>query len=103
MALQNLEKSKPLQYENFVVSFPHDKIIQITLNRPEKLNSINKSMSHDIQAVWDLLDQDENLWVGIITGSGRAFCTGADLQGKRLTLIFARSPRVNAYCQNGMK
>jgi enoyl-CoA hydratase/carnithine racemase len=39
-------------------------------------------MSRDIQAIWDLFDQDENLWVGIITGSGRAFCTGADLQGK---------------------
>lgn len=82
MAIQNLEKSKPLQYENFIVSFPHEKIMQITLNRPKKLNSINKSMSRDIQAVWDLFDQDENLWVGIITGTGRAFCTGADLQGK---------------------
>lgn len=81
MTIQRLERSKTLQYENFVVSFPHEKIMQITLNRPKKLNSINQSMSRDIQAIWGLFDQDENLWVGIITGSGRAFCTGADLQG----------------------
>lgn len=85
MALQSLDRSKPPQYENFLVSFPHEKIMQITLNRPKKLNSINKSTSRDIQAVWELFDQDENLWVGIITGSGRAFCTGADLQGKTPT------------------
>lgn len=82
MALKIIDKSQPLQYENFLVSFPHEKIMQITLNRPKKLNSINKSMSRDIQSVWELFDQDESLWVGIITGSGRAFCTGADLQGK---------------------
>lgn len=47
-------------------------------------------MSRDIQAVWDLFDQDENLWVGIITGSGRAFCTGADLQGDLIILFYLR-------------
>jgi mevalonyl-CoA hydratase len=82
MALQSLEKSRPRQYQNFIVSFPHEKIIQVTLNRPEKLNCINKSMSQEIQKVWELFDRDESLWVGIITGSERAFCTGADLQGR---------------------
>lgn len=87
MTIQSLERSKPVQYENFAVSFPDEKVIQITLNRPKKLNSINQYMSRDLQAVWDLFDQDENLWVGIITGSGRAFCTGADLQGALIILF----------------
>ncbi|ETI25545.1 hypothetical protein G647_02318 [Cladophialophora carrionii CBS 160.54] len=73
-------RSRPLHFQHFHVSFPHDKIVQVTLNRPEKLNSINKATSRQIQQIWEVFDQDESLWVGIITGVGRAFCTGADLQ-----------------------
>lgn len=74
-------KSRAFNYRHFNVSFPHDRIIQVTLNRPEKLNCIDKTTSREIAEIWELFDQDESLWVGIITGVGRAFCTGADLQG----------------------
>lgn len=77
-------KSRLLQFEYFEVSFPDDHIIQVTINRPDKLNCINKSTSQEIADIWRQFDQDETLWVGIITGNGRAFCTGADLQGKPL-------------------
>ncbi|KAJ5623518.1 Crotonasecore [Penicillium lividum] len=72
-------RSGPLSYRHFNVSFPHERVVQVTLNRPEKLNSINKETSAKIAEIWELFDQDESLWVGIITGNGRAFCTGADL------------------------
>lgn len=72
----------PLYCENFSVTFPDERIIQVTLTRTQKLNCIDKSTSREIAKIWDRLDGDETLWVGIITGSGRAFCTGADLQGK---------------------
>ncbi len=69
-------------FRHFNVSLPQERILQVTLDRPEKLNCIDKATSREIQGVWDLFDQDERLWVGIITGVGRAFCTGADLQGR---------------------
>ncbi|KAJ5884735.1 hypothetical protein N7495_009245 [Penicillium taxi] len=72
-------KVQPHNYAHFTVSFPHERVVQVTLNRPEKLNSITNSMSREIQGIWELFDKDESLWVGIITGNGRAFCTGADL------------------------
>ncbi|KAJ5220438.1 enoyl-CoA hydratase/isomerase family protein [Penicillium chermesinum] len=72
-------RSRPSTYEHFLLSFPCERVVQVTLNRPEKLNSITKETSSKIAEIWDLFDQDESLWVGIITGSGRAFCTGADL------------------------
>ncbi|KAF9633001.1 hypothetical protein BFW01_g3864 [Lasiodiplodia theobromae] len=72
-------RSSPLQFQHFYVSFPHERILQVTLNRPEKLNCINKTTSDEIKEIWELFDHDESLWVGIITGVGRAFCTGADL------------------------
>lgn len=74
-------RSTPLQFQHFYVSFPHERVVQVTLNRPDKLNCIDKATSDEIKEIWELFDQDESLWVGIITGVGRAFCTGADLHG----------------------
>jgi enoyl-CoA hydratase/carnithine racemase len=75
-------RDKPLQFQHFNVSFPAEHVVQVTINRPDKLNCINKATSREIADIWERLDQDESLWVGIITGVGRAFCTGADLHGK---------------------
>lgn len=75
-------RSRPLQYRHFHVSFPDKHVVQVTLDRQQKLNCIDKATSREIAQIWDWLDQDETLWVGIITGVGRAFCTGADLGGR---------------------
>ena len=75
-------RSGPLQFRHFHISFPGEMIVQVTLNRLDKLNCIDKATSQEISEIWELFDQDESLWVGIITGKGRAFCTGADLEGK---------------------
>lgn len=75
-------RSLPLKRRHFIVSFPLEHVVQVTLNRPEKLNCIDKATSQEVAEVWEHLDNDETLWVGIITGVGRAFCTGADLHGR---------------------
>lgn len=56
--------------------------MQVTLNRPDKLNCIDKATSREIAEIWERFDRDESLWVAVITGTGRAFCTGADLHGR---------------------
>ena len=68
-------------HQNFTVTFPRKKVVLVTLNRPGKLNCIDTATSKEIAKIWEQFDQDEDLWVGIITGNGRAFCTGADLAG----------------------
>lgn len=78
-------RSRSLGFRNFTVTFPDERIVQVTLNRPEKLNCIDKATSQEIAEIWEHFDRDESLWVGIITGSGRAFCTGADLHGRSLS------------------
>lgn len=75
-------RSKEGSHKNFTVTFPRPRVVQVTLNRPEKLNCIEIATSKEIAKIWELFDQDEDFWVGIITGNGRAFCTGADLIGK---------------------
>jgi enoyl-CoA hydratase/carnithine racemase len=74
-------RSIALNFEHFNVSFPAERVVQVTINRPQKLNCINKATSGEMARIWELFDQDESLWVGIVTGNGRAFCTGADLHG----------------------
>ena len=71
----------PQRFQNFDVTFPHERVIQVTLTRTGKLNCIDKATSKHIAGIWQRFDEDESLWVGIITGAGRAFCTGADLTG----------------------
>ena len=57
-----------------------DGVATITLNRPDKLNSFNNSMGANLQTVLDhCLDNDEIRCV-LLTGSGRGFCAGQDLE-----------------------
>ncbi len=56
-------------------------VLTITLNRPEKLNAMNRQMVLDLLDVIDEADRDDDVRVIIFTGSGRAFCAGADLSG----------------------
>ena len=55
----------------------------ITLNRSERLNAINFQMLDDLYKLFAELEADDQVRVLILTGSGRAFCSGADLKDKR--------------------
>lgn len=57
-----------------------DGVATITLNRPEKLNAFNLAMMDDLIAAFDLVDADDKVHAVIVTGAGRAFCAGADLE-----------------------
>ena len=52
----------------------------ITYNRPEALNAINQELRDDLNASWVTFRDDEEAWVAIVTGNGRAFSAGADLR-----------------------
>ena len=54
-------------------------IARVTLNRPDKLNAWTKTMMEELIAAADLADKDDDVRVVIVTGAGRAFCAGADL------------------------
>jgi enoyl-CoA hydratase/carnithine racemase len=54
-------------------------VATITYNRPEKLNAINGALRADLNAAWETFRGDDEAWVAILTGAGRAFCVGADL------------------------
>jgi E-phenylitaconyl-CoA hydratase len=55
-------------------------VATITYNRPEVLNAINGEMRRSLNDAFMRFRDDEDAWVAIVTGAGRAFCVGADLR-----------------------
>ncbi|HUF84426.1 MAG TPA: enoyl-CoA hydratase/isomerase family protein, partial [Acidimicrobiia bacterium] len=55
-------------------------IATITYNRPEALNAITAELRADLNAAWERFRDEEDAWVAIVTGAGRAFCAGADMK-----------------------
>ena len=55
-------------------------IVVITLNRPAALNSINRQLRSELSDAITQFDEEDDSYVGIITGAGRAFCAGRDLK-----------------------
>lgn len=54
-------------------------IATITYNRPDALNAIDGDMRRGLNAAFGRFRDEEDAWVAIVTGSGRAFCAGADM------------------------
>jgi len=57
-----------------------NRVMIITLNRPDAMNAINGALSNGLWNAIQELDADDTLTAGVITGSGRAFCAGMDLK-----------------------
>ena len=56
-----------------------DRVATITLNRPDALNALSPAMIAELRRVYDAAEADEDVWTVLVTGTGRAFCTGADV------------------------
>jgi len=54
-------------------------IATITLNRPQRMNAINADMEKELLEASDDVAEDDDIRVAVLAGSGRAFCSGADL------------------------
>ena len=66
--------------ESVVLIDKQDGIATVTLNRPEKLNALNRELRKSFCQAMQALRADPDVRVVIITGAGRAFCVGPDLR-----------------------
>lgn len=76
-----------------------DGILTLTLNRPERMNAFNATMRNELIAAFDAADADDQVRVIIMTGAGKAFCAGADLESGGDT--FNRHKRSNTDLRDG--
>jgi enoyl-CoA hydratase/carnithine racemase len=58
-----------------------DRVMTITLNRPDRLNAFTPRMGRELIEAFDRADADDDVRAVIVTGEGRGFCAGADLGG----------------------
>jgi enoyl-CoA hydratase/carnithine racemase len=56
------------------------RVATITLARPDRLNAMNQQMKDDLREAWGLVKEDPEIWCAIVTGEGRAFSSGADVE-----------------------
>jgi 2-(1,2-epoxy-1,2-dihydrophenyl)acetyl-CoA isomerase len=68
-----------MQYSNILLDV-EDGIATITLNRPEKLNAYTTEMGEEFTHAFRALERDPKIRALIMTGAGRAFCAGVDLE-----------------------
>ena len=67
-----------MHYETLACSLS-DRVLTITLNRPERLNAFTVQMAEDLIAAFNRASDDDAVGAIIVTGAGRAFCAGMDL------------------------
>lgn len=56
-----------------------DRIATITFDRPDQLNAISPQMARELRSAYATAEADDEVWILIVTGKGRAFCAGADV------------------------
>ena len=63
-----------------VLTEQRGRVLLITLNRPDQMNAINGALSHGLWDAVQQLNADPGLTAGVLTGTGRGFCSGMDLK-----------------------
>lgn len=63
-----------------VLTERRDRVLLVTLNRPDQRNAVNAALAAGVAAALDELDSDPALTLGVLTGAGPGFCAGMDLK-----------------------
>ena len=63
-----------------IIAEAQDGVLTITLNRPDRMNAWTETMARELIDAFDRADADDEIRAVIVTGAGRAFCAGADLE-----------------------
>jgi enoyl-CoA hydratase len=63
-----------------VLTERRERVLLITINRPDQRNAVNAAVAAGIAAALDELDADAGLSTGVVTGAGKGFCSGMDLK-----------------------
>ena len=79
-------------FEQILYEVDEDQVLTITLNRPERLNAFTPTMGRELIEAFDRADADDDVRAVIVTGAGRGFCAGADLEAGGSTFDWRGAP-----------
>ena len=68
----------------FILSHVEKGVMTLTLNRPERLNSINDEMHAQLAECLKQVERDDTIRCLLLTGAGRGFCAGQDLNDRNV-------------------
>src|SRR6478609_4159174 len=77
-------------------------VATITYNRPSAMNAVNGAMRRGLNDAFSRFRDDEEAWVAIVTGAGRAFCSGGDMRDGAGSIgefagTFWEKPTINSF------
>jgi enoyl-CoA hydratase len=67
------------EFRHLAFSRPTPGVALVTIDRPERLNAANLRLHRELAEVWAVLDGDDSVRASVVTGAGRAFSAGGDL------------------------
>lgn len=70
--------------DDFILTHVEHGVMTLTLNRPDRLNSFNEAMHQQLAASLKQAEQDDGIRCLLITGAGRGFCAGQDLNDRNV-------------------
>jgi len=69
-----------IEFETITVEYPETGVVNLVLDRPDDLNSLNRTVLDELDAAFDHVESDDAVTTLLLTGAGdAAFCGGADL------------------------
>lgn len=83
---------EPLRTQTQITLDRRDRVLVITLNRPNRLNAFTLTMAREIVGAIDLADEDDTIRAVVFTGAGRGYCAGADLESGASTFDHGEAP-----------
>jgi enoyl-CoA hydratase len=67
------------RFSRLKIDRPHPRVLQVVMNRPDKLNAADAEMHSNLTEIWRVIDDDPSVNAVLITGAGKAFSAGGDL------------------------
>jgi enoyl-CoA hydratase len=67
------------RFSRLLIDRPHRNVLRVIMNRPDKLNAADGEMHSDLTEIWRVIDTDPSVNAVLLTGAGKAFSAGGDL------------------------
>lgn len=84
-----------MDYQFLTLHLSDEQVATITLNRPEIHNAFNDALIEELIAAFNHCDRDENTRLVVLTGAGKSFCAGADLNWMSSMVNYSKEENFN--------